>query len=37
MNMVTYVAFKKRETERKKERQMFNVTCTTLGAGLVVW
>jgi len=36
MTMATYVAIKKRETE-EKERQMFNVTCTSLGAKLVVW
>jgi len=40
MKMVTYLAIKKkrdREKERNKERQMFNVTCTSLGAELVVW
>jgi hypothetical protein len=38
MKMVTYVAIKKRETKKeRKKRQMFNVTCTSVGAALVVW
>jgi len=31
-----YVAIKK-ERESEKERHMFNVVCTSLGAELVVW